>query len=88
MTRPGMNTRLLTQVFSQSLGGPVRGFHTNLMRIYLNDSQEFGFPGDGDPPLSTRGGTSWNGIQSTSQKALEHTYDGILAAQDGLGYLT
>lgn len=82
-----VHARLLAQRRSESLGGPVRSFHTDVMRIALDHAEPFGIPGRCDPSLSARGGARWHGIPSTAQEALAHAHDGVLAAHHGLGNL-
>jgi hypothetical protein len=58
------------------------------MGIYLDHTQQFGFPGSRDRSRSARGCAPWHGIQSSRQETFEHTLHGILTAQHRVGDLT
>jgi hypothetical protein len=64
---------------------------TDRVRVEVDDPQEFGFPRGrhrGRPPWGFAG---WNGRHATTEKAVEHTLDGIAAAEDNgrnLGHRT
>lgn len=82
------NARLLAQIRSTSLGGPVGAVLPDFMGISLDHSPPFSFPGRGDRSFSTRGCAPWHRIPSTGQEALEHAYHRLLAASHCLGDLT
>jgi hypothetical protein len=52
------------------------------MRVEVDHPQEFGFPLGGHGRRSPWRGAGWKGREPPLEKALEHTLDGIAAAQD------